>query len=154
MFYLQLQQVTSKKTVEIPISVLSLLLVAAAAATAKIQAMDAVASNAAVLGLSNLTKTSPISTVNSSSMVLSGGVVAASTPVTITTLPIAAVSASAAIPPPGIAIPQFTPDKKIQPAIVTPIVNAPQVLEFLQPFIGSYLFFFKGYNSTTLYCYS
>lgn len=99
--------------------------VAAAAATAKIQAMDAVASNAVVLGLSNLSKTpAPVTTVTSPAVVLPLGVTAVTAPVTLTSLPVASTTV---IPPPGIAIPQITPDKKIQPAIVTPIVNAPQV---------------------------
>lgn len=106
----------------------NLISVAAAAATAKIQAMDAVASNAVALGLSNLSKnTTPISTVTPSTVVLPGGVVAATAPTTLATLSAVTVAAPAIIPPPGIAIPQITPDKKIQPAIVTPIVNAPQV---------------------------
>lgn len=105
------------------------ILVAAAAATAKIQAMDAVASNAVALGLSSLSKTSsPVASVTAPTVVLPGGVVAATVPATVATLPVAAVTAASVIPPPGIANPQITPDKKIQPAIVTPIVNAPQVI--------------------------
>lgn len=103
-------------------------IVAAAAATAKIQAMDAVASNAVALGFSNLSKASaPVSTVTSPTVVLPSGMVGATSSATLATLPIATVAAPAVIPPPGIAIPQITPDKKIQPAIVTPIGNAPQV---------------------------
>lgn len=90
--------------------------------------MDAVASNAVALGLSSLTKpATPVATVTAPTVVLPTGMVASTTPTTVTALPIAAVTAAPVIPPPGIAIPQITPDKKIQPAIVTPIVNAPQV---------------------------
>lgn len=89
--------------------------------------MDAVASNVAALGLPNLAKTTtPVSTVPAATVVLPGGVVATTTPATLASLPITA-AVPAIIPPPGIAIPQITPDKKIQPSIVTPIVNAPQV---------------------------
>ncbi|XP_060524354.1 poly(U)-binding-splicing factor half pint isoform X2 [Cylas formicarius] len=93
--------------------------VAAAAATAKIQAMDAVASNAVALGLTKLTQPTPIPI---------------STP-TVTTLPVVGApgvaiptvapiipAPGAVIPPPGIAIPQITPNNTIQPAIIPPTV--------------------------------
>ncbi|XP_044258953.1 STE20-like serine/threonine-protein kinase [Tribolium madens] len=76
--------------------------VAAAAATAKIQAMDAVASNAAALGFSKLSQP----------------VVAAAPPPPV--IP-------AVIPPPGLAIPQVLPDNTIQPTIV-PVVTVPPVI--------------------------
>ncbi|CAH1173552.1 unnamed protein product [Phaedon cochleariae] len=87
--------------------------VAAAAATAKIQAMDAVASNAAALGLSTLNKPEPVA------------------PVGIAQPIVTAPPTPGGIPPPGIAIPQMAPpNHALQPPIVTtPIVGAmPQVV--------------------------
>lgn len=71
--------------------------VAAAAATAKIQAMDAVASNAVALGLSKLSQTS--------------------------TIPVVSPPTTAVLPPPGLAIPQLPPQPLPQPTIVTPIIS-------------------------------
>ncbi|KAF5277353.1 hypothetical protein FQA39_LY06166 [Lamprigera yunnana] len=71
--------------------------VAAAAATAKIQAMDAVASNAVALGLSKLSQTS--------------------------SLPIIPPPTTASLPPPGLAVPTLLPQTLPQPTIVTPILN-------------------------------
>uniref|UniRef100_A0A6M2DZ66 Putative polypyrimidine tract-binding protein puf60 rrm superfamily n=1 Tax=Xenopsylla cheopis TaxID=163159 RepID=A0A6M2DZ66_XENCH len=89
--------------------------VAAAAATAKIQAMDAVASNAVALGLSNLS--------SSPTIPLSVPTIAACVPPIATVTPTAPVAISAAvklpgvvIPPPGVVVPQV-----IQPpGVVTP----------------------------------
>lgn len=89
--------------------------VAAAAATAKIQAMDAVASNVAALGLPNLSK-SPTPAIVTQPVVMP--VVTMPTVVSTTGIP------PAGIPPPGIAIPQIT----VQPSIVTPIITPPQVV--------------------------
>ncbi|CAG9858532.1 unnamed protein product [Phyllotreta striolata] len=91
--------------------------VAAAAATAKIQAMDAVASNAAALGLPTLTKAPSIPTAGADIIA----------PVVAIPTVVAAVPGviPAVIPPPGIAIPQITPNNTIQPAIVTPQVVVP-----------------------------
>lgn len=77
--------------------------VAAAAATAKIQAMDAVASNAAALGFSKLSQ--PV-------------VAPATSPAVI----------PAVIPPPGLAIPQVLPDNTIQPTIVPVVSTVPPVI--------------------------
>lgn len=74
--------------------------VAAAAATAKIQAMDAVASNAAAFGFS--ARVTP-------------------PPAVIPTVIPAVIPA--VIPPPGLAIPQVLPNNTIQPTIVTPVVS-------------------------------
>ncbi|XP_018577653.1 poly(U)-binding-splicing factor half pint isoform X2 [Anoplophora glabripennis] len=106
--------------------------VAAAAATAKIQAMDAVASNAVALGLSNLSK--PTTIPAATPTVVMPGITqpVVSMPHVVTTpsisLPVTAVAPPSVIPPPGIAIPQITQNNTIQPAIVTPIVNTvPQI---------------------------
>ncbi|XP_071050867.1 poly(U)-binding-splicing factor half pint isoform X2 [Onthophagus taurus] len=77
--------------------------VAAAAATAKIQAMDAVASNAVALGLSKLSQTPSIPTVVPQIPAI---------PAAITTLPtiqnqIVQSTLPGYIPPPGVAIPQL-----------------------------------------------
>ncbi|XP_056645556.1 poly(U)-binding-splicing factor half pint isoform X1 [Diorhabda sublineata] len=95
--------------------------VAAAAATAKIQAMDAVASNVAALGLPNLSKSPASPAIVTQSVVMPGitqPVVTMPTVVSTTGIP------PAVIPPPGIAIPQIT----AQPSIVTPIITPPQVV--------------------------
>ncbi|XP_011305405.1 poly(U)-binding-splicing factor half pint [Fopius arisanus] len=109
--------------------------VAAAAATAKIQAMDAVASNAVALGLTKLgTSASPI--LNTT---LPGIVRPTVTPTTAMAPPTVATVAPI-IPPPGIAIPQTLarPPAIIQPipgqpviippaAVVPPVVAAPAI---------------------------
>ncbi|XP_028130450.2 poly(U)-binding-splicing factor half pint isoform X1 [Diabrotica virgifera virgifera] len=98
--------------------------VAAAAATAKIQAMDAVASNAAALGLPTLNKAPTVPNVVTQPVVMpviTQPVVAGPTIVTTT------AGIPAIIPPPGIAIPQITPNNTIQPAIVTPLITPPQI---------------------------
>lgn len=100
---------------------------AAAAATAKIQAMDAVASNAVALGLSNLSKPTTIPAATPTVVMPGISQPVVSMPHVVTTpaisLPVTAVASPAIIPPPGIAIPQITQNNTIQPAIVTPIVN-------------------------------
>jgi hypothetical protein len=78
--------------------------VAAAAATAKIQAMDAVASNAVALGFSKLSQ--PVVTPAPGAVISPPAVI------------------PAVIPPPGLAIPQVLPNNTIQPTIVTPVVSA------------------------------
>ncbi|CAG9768754.1 unnamed protein product [Ceutorhynchus assimilis] len=85
--------------------------VAAAAATAKIQAMDAVASNVAALGLSKLTQPpAPLVTP---------------APVAPPTLVTPAPPVVALVPPPGVAIPQKLPNNIIQPALVQPVLSGP-----------------------------
>lgn len=79
--------------------------VAAAAATAKIQAMDAVASNAVALGFPKLTP-----------------------PVTPAPAAAPVVVPPPIIPPPGLAIPQVLPDNTIQPVVVAPPVVVPPVV--------------------------
>lgn len=74
--------------------------VAAAAATAKIQAMDAVASNAVALGLSKLTQ-------------------APSMPV----VPVVTTPTTTVLPPPGLAIPQLPPQTLSQPSNVNPAIT-------------------------------
>lgn len=74
--------------------------VAAAAATAKIQAMDAVASNAVALGLSKLSQ-SP-------------------------SLPVIPPPSTAVLPPPGVAIPQLLPQTVAPSTLVTPVINTVQ----------------------------
>lgn len=98
--------------------------VAAAAATAKIQAMDAVASNAVALGLSKLSQASTVPVVTPT--VVQPGVAAAPTTVT------AAVPA-AVIPPPGLAIPQLGQNNTIQPTIVSTPVVAPTTAVVIPP---------------------
>ncbi|EZA59879.1 Poly(U)-binding-splicing factor half pint [Ooceraea biroi] len=87
--------------------------VAAAAATAKIQAMDAVASNAVALGLTKLGAAAP-PILNQA---LPGVVRPTIAPATIMTPPTVATVAPV-IPPPGIAIPQTLTRP---PAIIQPI---------------------------------
>ncbi|XP_015116288.1 poly(U)-binding-splicing factor half pint isoform X2 [Diachasma alloeum] len=109
--------------------------VAAAAATAKIQAMDAVASNAVALGLTKLGANAP-PILNTT---LPGIVRPTVTPTTAMAPPTVATVAPI-IPPPGIAIPQTLarPPAIIQPipgqpviippaAVVPPVVAAPVV---------------------------
>ncbi|KAH0554862.1 poly(U)-binding-splicing factor half pint isoform X2 [Cotesia glomerata] len=94
--------------------------VAAAAATAKIQAMDAVASNAVALGLTKLGASgSPI--LNSA---LPGLVRPTLSPTAIITPPTIATVAPV-IPPPGIAIPQTLTRP---PAIIQPILGQPVII--------------------------
>ncbi|XP_074114980.1 poly(U)-binding-splicing factor hfp isoform X2 [Cotesia typhae] len=94
--------------------------VAAAAATAKIQAMDAVASNAVALGLTKLGASgSPI--LNSA---LPGLVRPTLSPTAIITPPTIATIAPV-IPPPGIAIPQTL---SRPPAIIQPILGQPVII--------------------------
>ncbi|XP_017770984.1 PREDICTED: poly(U)-binding-splicing factor half pint isoform X3 [Nicrophorus vespilloides] len=76
--------------------------VAAAAATAKIQAMDAVASNAVALGLTKLPNNPPITTPS---------------------MPY--------IPPPGVAIPQLTKPVASQPVIPPPTVITPTAISMV-----------------------
>jgi len=105
--------------------------VAAAAATAKIQAMDAVACNAVTLGLAKFGNTIP----------LLGGPIAPAMPMqtlipSIGALPVAPIvipqaaatpfaPAAVAIPPPGIAVPQRLVAPVVPPPVVitNPIVN-------------------------------
>ncbi|XP_012283460.1 poly(U)-binding-splicing factor half pint isoform X3 [Orussus abietinus] len=94
--------------------------VAAAAATAKIQAMDAVASNAVALGLTKLGATAP-PILNQA---LPGIVRPTITPATIMAPP-AVATISPVIPPPGIAIPQTLTRP---PAIIQPIPGQPVVI--------------------------
>lgn len=95
--------------------------VAAAAATAKIQAMDAVASNAVALGLSKLSQ--PATTVPVVPPVVSMPTIAATVPTPGIAIPVTTGTTPVIIPPPGVAIPQVGENNKIQPTIVTPIVN-------------------------------
>ncbi|XP_043524407.1 poly(U)-binding-splicing factor half pint isoform X2 [Frieseomelitta varia] len=91
--------------------------VAAAAATAKIQAMDAVASNAVALGLTKLGAAAP--------PILNQGIVRPSiAPATMMAPPTIATVAPV-IPPPGIAIPQTLTRP---PAIIQPIPGQPVVI--------------------------
>lgn len=93
--------------------------VAAAAATAKIQAMDAVASNAMALGLSKLGQTPSLP------------VVTPSTSVPAVTNP----SVPGYIPPPGVAIPQLTTPLTTQASITTPAVSNTSVSAIPPPTI-------------------
>ncbi|XP_011647274.1 poly(U)-binding-splicing factor half pint isoform X2 [Pogonomyrmex barbatus] len=93
--------------------------VAAAAATAKIQAMDAVASNAVALGLTKLGAAAP-PILNQT---LPGVVRPTIAPATIMAPPVATVAP--VIPPPGIAIPQTLTRP---PAIIQPIPGQPVVI--------------------------
>ncbi|KAG5894061.1 hypothetical protein JTB14_003923 [Gonioctena quinquepunctata] len=106
--------------------------VAAAAATAKIQAMDAVASSAVALGLSNLSTAVTIPAVTPTVVVAGMSQPVVTLPAVATTpalaLPLVAGAVPAVIPPPGIAIPQITPNNTIQPAIITPMMSGPQVV--------------------------
>ncbi|XP_043265856.1 poly(U)-binding-splicing factor half pint isoform X3 [Colletes gigas] len=94
--------------------------VAAAAATAKIQAMDAVASNAVALGLTKLGAAAP-PILNQA---LPGIVRPTLAPATIMAPPTIATVAPV-IPPPGIAIPQTLTRL---PAIIQPIPGQPVVI--------------------------
>ncbi|XP_014597964.1 poly(U)-binding-splicing factor half pint isoform X4 [Polistes fuscatus] len=94
--------------------------VAAAAATAKIQAMDAVASNAVALGLTKLGATAP-PILNQA---LPGIVRPTIAPATIMAPPTVATVAPV-IPPPGIAIPQTLTRP---PAIIQPIPGQPVII--------------------------
>ncbi|XP_026672509.1 poly(U)-binding-splicing factor half pint isoform X5 [Ceratina calcarata] len=94
--------------------------VAAAAATAKIQAMDAVASNAVALGLTKLGAAAP-PILNQA---LPGIVRPTIAPATIMAPPTIATAAPV-IPPPGIAIPQTLTRP---PAIIQPIPGQPVVI--------------------------
>ncbi|XP_050462350.1 poly(U)-binding-splicing factor half pint isoform X2 [Cataglyphis hispanica] len=94
--------------------------VAAAAATAKIQAMDAVASNAVALGLTKLGAAAP-PILNQA---LPGVVRPTIAPATIMAPPTVATVAPV-IPPPGIAIPQTLTRP---PAIIQPIPGQPVVI--------------------------
>lgn len=98
--------------------------VAAAAATAKIQAMDAVASNAVALGLGKLG--------NATSPILNQSIVKPTTsPTSSIMAPPAVTTISPIIPPPGLAIPQTLtrPPAIIQPVIIPPpVVVTPTVV--------------------------
>ncbi|XP_024941892.1 poly(U)-binding-splicing factor half pint isoform X3 [Cephus cinctus] len=94
--------------------------VAAAAATAKIQAMDAVASNAVALGLTKLGNTAP-PILNQA---LPGIVRPTIAPATIMAPP-TVTTVAPVIPPPGIAIPQTLTRP---PAIIQPIPGQPVVI--------------------------
>ncbi|XP_076678527.1 poly(U)-binding-splicing factor hfp isoform X1 [Andrena cerasifolii] len=96
--------------------------VAAAAATAKIQAMDAVASNAVALGLTKLGATAP--PILNQGMSLPGIVRPTIAPATMMAPPTIATVAPV-IPPPGIAIPQTLTRP---PAIIQPIPGQPVVI--------------------------
>lgn len=97
--------------------------VAAAAATAKIQAMDAVASNAVALGLTKLGQTPAIPVLPTMPVGLPG---LAGIPGIPTTLP-PSMQLPGMIPPPGLALPQ--PSFQA-PRLVAPVVNpmVPQVI--------------------------
>ncbi|XP_032452031.1 poly(U)-binding-splicing factor half pint isoform X4 [Nasonia vitripennis] len=92
--------------------------VAAAAATAKIQAMDAVASNAVALGLSKLgAAATPILAMP--------GIVRPTLAASTILAPPTIASVASNIPPPGIAIPQTL---NRPPAIIQPIPGQPVVI--------------------------
>ncbi|KAG5311971.1 PUF68 factor, partial [Acromyrmex insinuator] len=95
--------------------------VAAAAATAKIQAMDAVASNAVALGLTKLGATAP-PILNQT---LPVGVVRPTIAPTTIMAPPTVATVAPVIPPPGIAIPQTLTRP---PAIIQPIPGQPVVI--------------------------
>lgn len=94
--------------------------VAAAAATAKIQAMDAVASNAVALGLTKIGTTA--STIINSTPPIVGSAMRPTVAPTMITPTVPAVVPI--IPPPGIALPQ-TLNK---PAAIIPVPGQPMVL--------------------------
>ncbi|XP_018327868.1 poly(U)-binding-splicing factor half pint isoform X2 [Agrilus planipennis] len=98
--------------------------VAAAAATAKIQAMDAVASNAVALGLSKLNQTTSIPVLTPPTI----PIVTPTIPVVQPTLAAPTVIPTAVpagvLPPPGLAIPQLPPAQTVaQVPIVAPIIT-------------------------------
>ncbi|KYQ49937.1 Poly(U)-binding-splicing factor half pint [Trachymyrmex zeteki] len=95
--------------------------VAAAAATAKIQAMDAVASNAVALGLTKLGATAP-PILNQT---LPVGVVRPTIASATIMAPPTVATVAPVIPPPGIAIPQTLTRP---PAIIQPIPGQPVVI--------------------------
>lgn len=90
--------------------------VAAAAATAKIQAMDAVASNAMALGLSKLGQNTSIPIQNA-------------VQTTVVPTAVANVTPGGYIPPPGVAIPQLT--TQLAPVACnnnTPVIPPPTII--------------------------
>ncbi|XP_043468403.1 poly(U)-binding-splicing factor half pint isoform X3 [Leptopilina heterotoma] len=91
--------------------------VAAAAATAKIQAMDAVASNAVALGLTKLGATTP--PLLSQAL---PNIARSTTPSSTVMAPPSVATIAPVIPPPGIAIPQTLTRP---PAIIQPIPGQP-----------------------------
>lgn len=105
--------------------------VAAAAATAKIQAMDAVASNAVALGLTKLGQTPAIPVLPTMPVGLPG---LAGIPGIPTTLP-PSLQLPGMIPPPGLALPHprlvapIVPQVIPPPAIVTPTLATQQVVQ-------------------------
>ncbi|XP_050305152.1 poly(U)-binding-splicing factor half pint isoform X4 [Anthonomus grandis grandis] len=102
--------------------------VAAAAATAKIQAMDAVASNVAALGLTKLAQTPAAAAIPLVAPTTTIPVAPALVAPTTTTAPIGAPGITiptTVVPPPGVAIPQKLPNNVIQPAIVQPVLSGP-----------------------------
>ncbi|XP_059478427.1 poly(U)-binding-splicing factor half pint isoform X2 [Neocloeon triangulifer] len=99
--------------------------VAAAAATAKIQAMDAVASNAMALGLSKLTTAAPVKPPIVPPAGLSP----------VVGLQGLSPSAAVVIPPPGVAIPQLGSTPPIiapYQAVVQPVAVSPSILPQVQ----------------------
>lgn len=109
--------------------------VAAAAATAKIQAMDAVASNAVALGLTKLGQTPAIPVIPTMPVGLPG---LAGIPGIPTTLP-PSMQLPGMIPPPGLALPQpsFQAPKLVNPVpqvIPPPVIVTPSLA---QPIISN-----------------
>ncbi|XP_066156513.1 poly(U)-binding-splicing factor half pint isoform X2 [Euwallacea fornicatus] len=101
--------------------------VAAAAATAKIQAMDAVASNVAALA-PNLSK---LAAQPAAALPLLAPAAVTSAPsvvapvITSVVGPPGLVTPTVVVPPPGVAIPQKLPNNVIQPALVQPVLSGP-----------------------------
>ncbi|KAF7275862.1 hypothetical protein GWI33_011198, partial [Rhynchophorus ferrugineus] len=105
--------------------------VAAAAATAKIQAMDAVASNVAALGLTKLAQ--PTTTLPMVPPTPAPVLVAPTVGTSIGAPGVVIPTVASVVAPPGVAIPQKV-GNNIQPAIVQPIATAmPTVLAPVQP---------------------
>lgn len=96
--------------------------VAAAAATAKIQAIDAVASNVAALGLSKLAQPAATLPLVTSSPVAPPALVA---PTVAAVGPPGFALPTAVVPPPGLAIPQKLPNNVIAPALIQPVLSGP-----------------------------
>uniref|UniRef100_A0AAR5PBM4 RRM domain-containing protein n=1 Tax=Dendroctonus ponderosae TaxID=77166 RepID=A0AAR5PBM4_DENPD len=92
-------------------------MVAAAAATVKIQAMDAVASNVAALGLSKLTQPAD-------SILIVAPAQASSLAAPPVIAPLRLALPAAVVPRPVVAIPQKLPNN-IQPAFVQPVLSGP-----------------------------
>ncbi|XP_044740646.1 poly(U)-binding-splicing factor half pint isoform X2 [Chrysoperla carnea] len=99
--------------------------VAAAAATAKIQALDAVASNAMALGFSKLSST-PALPIPTMPVGLAGIPSVPGIPAAIPTIPSVIPPTPGMIPPPGLAIPQ-PPGVLQPPRVVASALGAPPV---------------------------